>query len=91
MATIIKADGSEENLVLEKTTSLKTLQKAVGGYIELLHTKDGRYMLCNEDGKSMNLSPNEKATELWAGQNEIILGDVVVCDRIELDKGEGDE
>ncbi len=88
MATIIKADGTEETLTLEKTTSLKTLQDAVGGYIELLHTKDGKYMLCNEDGKSMNLPPNEKATEMWVGQNEIILGDVVICDKIELDKDE---
>lgn len=91
MAIIIKTDGSEETIVLEKETSLKTLQQAVGGYIELLHTKDGRYLICNEDGKNNNLPINVKATQLWAGDHDAIVGDVVICETSEMDSDDNEE
>lgn len=79
MAFILKTNGETEQLDNNK---LATMQKAVGGNIELLHTIEGNPMFVNEDGKKLDLSPNIIATELWAGHNdhpdEMILGNVVI-------------
>lgn len=86
MAIIIKSDGSEETITLDSKTSLKVLQEAVGGNIEMLHTKDGRYIFCNENGRNMDLKKNNKATDLWHyGEHDYIVGDVVVCEKQEVE------
>lgn len=38
--------------------SLKNLQDLVGGYIELVHLPENIIMVCNEEGKMMNLPVN---------------------------------
>jgi hypothetical protein len=95
MATIIKSNGTKEPLVLERETMLKVLQTSVGGFIELLHTKDGNYLICDEEGKLKNKPVNSAATDLWIhGHADAIVGDVVICDKKEfddLDKEEDDE
>jgi hypothetical protein len=86
MATLIKPDGTEEPLKLLEPNILKSLQEAVGGYIETLHSKDGRYLIVNEDGKAKRLPPNEKATKLWMWNGtDILVGNVVLCDKKEID------
>lgn len=37
---------------------LKALQETVGGYIETLTLAEGVVLICNEEGKLMNLEPN---------------------------------
>lgn len=58
---------------------LKELQDIVGGYIELVVTRDGRDMYINEEGKLNGLEQNPAATalvELFAG--DYIVGTVIV-------------
>lgn len=75
MAKIIKSNGEEVILI---DLSLKSLQKVVGGYIELLTCKDKNTLVINEEGKLKNLPLNPKATKLYGLDN--ILGDVVLCE-----------
>jgi hypothetical protein len=83
MATIIKADGTEEGFHIPEgdESSLKAFQAIVGGYIEGVMLEDGRAMYVNEDGTRLKLPMNGKATAL---AKKIILGDVVVGGRTEM-------
>ncbi len=85
MATIIRADGSTEPLT---DMSLPSLQGAVGGYIEIVATNDGRLLVLDEEGKCKNKPVNEKATALTRGivaDDDLIVGDVVLADDKEID------
>ena len=76
MATILRTNGRQERLT---DLSLDTLQQAVGGYIELTRTHDGRIMYINENGKLDGLLLNHKATLLYQyGEHDPIMGDAVV-------------
>jgi hypothetical protein len=79
MYRLYRANGTEENL---PDGELKTLQAAVGGYIEAHYVKtSGDLFYCNEEGRLTGLPINETAT-FWAGFP--IVGDVVllVPDRV---------
>lgn len=82
MYKILKVDGTEEKC----RGDLKSLQKAVGGYIETVPTIKGKTMYVNEEGNRLNLPINIYASEL---ANRIIVGDVVLSFRkILIKKGE---
>ena len=84
MGTLIKTDTSVVNVVPKngKTFSLKELQELVGGNIELLVLPTGKEMYLNEDGKSLGLPVNSKATKLARTAGialwDQVLGDVVL-------------
>ncbi|KKK89195.1 hypothetical protein LCGC14_2735520 [marine sediment metagenome] len=85
MATIIRVDGTEENL---EDLSLESLQKAVGGYIEIVQTNDGRLIVLDEEGKLKDKPVNSKATALTRGivcDWDLTVGDVVIASHRELD------
>lgn len=69
--------------------TLEELQGFVGGYVEVLRTVDGGYMVINDMGKVMNppLDLNIPATRVYKyGRVDPILGPAVVVDtRLELD------
>lgn len=80
VGTVCRVDGMDYELhpVNGKKFSLAELQKAVGGYIELVRLPPGnghRIMYANEDGIGLGLYPNRRAS-LIAGQK--ILGDVII-------------
>lgn len=93
-ATLYKADGSKESFVLDTKTSLETLQKLVGGYIEVIHIVDaieslkqgepvGKDLVINEEGRLLNLPFNPWSysigkNSIW--QDEIFFGDVILID-----------
>lgn len=81
-AVLIYEDGKTCDVVQTRGKfTLKSLQMMVGGYIEILNTKDGRKMVVNEEGKLNGSGPNLKATELWEHEgHDVIYGDVFVCD-----------
>lgn len=59
--------------------SLKEMQDAVGGYVEIAHTRQdilGYTMLVDEDGIAKGKGINTLASVLAGG---VILGDVVLC------------
>ena len=45
--------------------TLKEMQDAVGGYIEIVYDDGDMQIVCNEEGKLMDLPENEKATDIW--------------------------
>lgn len=93
-ATLYKADGSLESFVLNTKTSLETLQKMVGGYIEVIHIVDaieslkqgkaiGKDLIINEEGRLLDLPPNPWSprvgrNSIW--KDEIFFGDIVLIE-----------
>lgn len=80
-AQIIKIDGSIVDVEPKNGTdfSLAELKEVVGGYIELTYTKNGRYMVVNEEGKLQRLPYNAVATGMHK-YGDTIVGDVLVCE-----------
>lgn len=61
----------------EIRTSLEALQKAVGGYIEVVYNDDDTIIICNEEGKLQGLPGNrhlDNGTSIIAG-SFFIIGD----------------
>ena len=79
MAQIIKADGTKIDVIPKNGTDfqLSELQEIVGGYIEIVFTKDDQLMVVNDEGKLNGLPINEEATKLVG--YDLIVGDVLVC------------
>jgi len=76
-ATLYKATGEEQKLDLPKEDNLSTLQKYVGGWIQVVPAVNmtGYLLVVNEEGLLMNLKPNILAS-LLAGQS--IVGDAIL-------------
>ena len=72
---VIYPDGREET---RKHVTFEQTKELVGGYVEIVTVRDADGDLvqgcCNEDGRSMGLARNLKATARFAGK---ILGDCV--------------
>jgi len=49
----------------DKEMSLKEMQDAVGGSIQLAHDDGETQIICNEEGKLKGLPENEEATNMW--------------------------
>lgn len=86
MAKLIKVDGTSETL---KDLSLESMQKAVGGYIELVRSPQSVYnFICDEDGKLKGYPINAKATHIAHEDKALSLNDVLVGNVIVAKKGE---
>ena len=92
---VIKASGEISETMLTEAPKLESLQKAVGGYIEVVpffvHFQGlDCIALCNEEGKLIGLPINGSATEAWRNQcggwiNDVLVGSVVIiCGDAEL-------
>lgn len=55
---IIKRPDEEYGHVTNISRTLSNLQNTVGGYIETCHITDKVVVICNEEGKFLNLEPN---------------------------------
>jgi len=85
MAVIIMAAGGEIDFDLPKANQLPHLQKAVGGYIEVVESKQSGYsIVLNEEGKLQNLPINYKATILHWHASDPLCGDVIILRTNEL-------
>jgi hypothetical protein len=92
MAWIIKSDDTETEVKPKngKKFSLPELQKAVGGYIEIIPLDRNQVMYVNEDGRSMGLPTNGKATMMVLNRARValpnggVVGDVIVGSRKEM-------
>jgi len=86
MATLIKVDGTKETIIPEKNNgklcSLEQMQKAVGGYIELVYLPDHKIMVVDEEGICKNKEQNTIATNM---ANQIIVGDVLIIKDTEIE------
>ena len=86
-ATIIKADGTTSRTEYDKPIPLKDLQKAVGGYIQIVpmfekYKSKACIAFINEEGKLDDLPLNVHATLLWETQVGNLQGDYIVGDMI---------
>jgi len=85
MAILIPAYGERSTITGEDSGkfSLAQLRAVVGGYIEIVNLRRGLLMICNEDGKRLQLPVNEFATQLYRfthpGIADVIVGDVLVA------------
>ena len=77
----------------EKKLSLKEMQKAVGGYIEVAFDDGKTQIICNEGGKLARLPINATATKIWEEKlreqyknpsftliHDVLVGDVLICE-----------
>lgn len=89
--TVLKPDLTEEQL--PSIPSFDELRRIVGGYVELSSGRvDGRVvqLVVNEDGFSLGLPYNAKATEIFRrnrkpeGQGDFLVGTVVMLDGCRL-------
>ena len=83
--TIVKSD---------KPMTLKEMQDAVGGSIELAYDDGEIQIVCNEEGKMLDLPENEQATDIWLdkldeqgrGSLDYLAGDVLILrDKARMD------
>lgn len=96
MAILIKVDGTIKDIVpsykkgKKVMFTLEQIQKAVEGYFEIVYYDNGKdCMLLNEDGISLNLPFNDKASEeLWLNSKAMVCqgvrGNVIVCKLTEV-------
>lgn len=89
MAYIIKTTGEVIETQPKNGTDfeLDELQAAVGGYIEVINLRDGRLIVCDEEGKCKGKERNHKATDIFHsvfGNNDFMVGDVLVCNENEI-------
>ena len=105
-AMILRADGTCQEIQPANGTDfqLSELQAIVGAgappgchWIEIVHTKDGRIMVINEEGKLYGLPRNAQATALAAlptpadlAQMRAILGDALILIGYDLESEEPD-
>jgi hypothetical protein len=83
MATLIRVDGTREVLTPPNGTNwlLEEMQALVGGYIQMLRTRTGDYMITDEEGKLKQKPKNFIATALYVyGAHHSVVGDVLVID-----------
>lgn len=92
---VIQASGEISETMLTEAPKLESLQKAVGGYIEVIpffvrFQGSDCVALCNEEGKLIGLPFNASATDAWRKQcggwiNDVLVGSVaIVCGDAEL-------
>lgn len=81
---------NEEPKVIEIPNTLESFQNVVGGLIEVVRLSETVYLVCNEEGKLLNLPFNR---EIFSGK-DYIAGDFIICafdkneDPTSLDKEE---
>lgn len=82
-AELLKPFGVKELFAENRVLTLKEMQKAVGGYIELIHLPiENKLLIVNEDGRLLGLARNAAATikMLENGKFDIIVGNAILCD-----------
>jgi len=76
-AIVVKTDGSVNEVFAD--WDYQEINNEVGGWIEAVYFGDKPYFAyINEEGKLLDLTPNEIATDLWyeSGQR-VLLGDFI--------------
>jgi hypothetical protein len=89
MAQVIKSSGEVIETKPNNGTdfSLEELQAIVGGYIEVVSLRDGRLIVCDEEGKLKGKDFNTRATYILQAAmptHDFVVGDVLVCDADEI-------
>ena len=86
MKKVMSEDGSYITIYLsdeDGEPTLKAMQEAVGGYIEVVYAENGDQIIIDEEGRLKEKPINEDASEHWLGDkwdNDTanIVGDAIV-------------
>lgn len=85
MAVLIRLTGEQEEVrpMNGRTFSLAEMQTLVGGYIQIVRSKEpGMWIVCDEDGKTRNppKSANIVASTHWIGLEfgDPLVGEILV-------------
>ena len=86
MKKVMSEDGSYITIYLsdeDGEPTLKAMQEAVGGYIEVVYAENGDQIIIDEEGRLKEKPINEDASEHWLGDrwdNDTanIVGDAVI-------------
>ena len=70
---VLKVEPMKHPEEVTLNNTLRALQAAVGGLIEIINLEDDVYLLCNEEGKLIDLPGNRRVG------NDIIAGTFYVC------------
>lgn len=84
---LYRTDGTKERITPPTGEfTLEEMQTLVGGYIEIVRTVDGRWMVIDEEGKLKHKPLNIDATRLYIhGRRDVIVGEAIIADtRAEL-------
>lgn len=85
MARLLREDGSEEPFVLPSEGSqlgrLRAVQEVLQGCVEVAVLADGRVVMVNEDGLSLELRDNPRASQLVGRR---LVGPVLLCSKEEV-------
>jgi hypothetical protein len=84
MAQLIKLDGTTSQIKGEKPNgelTLEQMQKAVGGFIELVYLPDKKIMVVDEEGLLKEKEINQIASSIAHG---VIVGDVLIISEKEI-------
>ncbi len=72
---VVFKEVGKEPVVMEIEDTLEAKQKLVGGLIEVVQYKDDLLLICNEEGKLMNLKPNLQFDYDYIAGNCFVIGD----------------
>ena len=73
---ILLVKPNEEPVLMEIDGDLASMQKAVGGLIEVITPYDDPIILvCNEEGKINNMEPNRPIMDVSGDISDVIFGD----------------
>jgi hypothetical protein len=75
-AKVIGVDGSDRGFQTDNKLTLEELQELVGGYIQVVNCWNGVEMIVNEDGLSLGLPINAKASKIYG--HGTVVGAVVL-------------
>ena len=86
MKKVMSEDGSYITIYLndeDGEPTLKAMQEAVGGYIEVVYAENGDQIILDEEGRFKGKPINEDASEHWLGDkwdNDTanIVGDAII-------------
>ena len=70
---VLKVEPMKHPEEVTLNNTLRALQAAVGGLIEIINLEDDVYLLCNEEGKLIDLPGNRRVGD------DIIAGTFYVC------------
>ncbi len=71
-----------------KNFSLDELLYYVHGYVEIIDLYNGKVLVVNEDGKSLNYKLNKYATQIYQdifGGHDYIVDDVLLCNKNQIE------
>lgn len=70
---VLKVEPMKHPEEVTLNNTLRALQAAVGGLIEIINLEDDVYLLCNEEGKLIDLLGNRRVGD------DIIVGTFYIC------------